>query len=51
MSLYLVLGLVWKSDHVLGRIYAEIEQILKGSQTFKQHCKWSDVLTGMRVDR
>ena len=36
MSLYLVLGLEWKSDHVLGHIYAEIEQILKGSQTFKE---------------
>ena len=41
MSLYLLLGCKWKSDLILGHIYAEIEQILKGSQTFKQHCKSS----------
>ena len=43
MSLYLVSGLAWKSDHILGHIYAEIEQILKGSQTFKQHCMCIDI--------
>ena len=26
------------SDHILGHIYAEIQKILKGSQTLKQHC-------------
>ena len=34
MSLYVVLGFMY----VLGHIYAETEQILKGSQTFKKQC-------------
>ena len=33
MSLSQVLELGWKSDHILGHIYAGIDQILKGSQT------------------
>lgn len=33
-SLDLVLGLAWRSDHILGHIYEETEKILKGSQTF-----------------
>ncbi len=35
-SLCLLSGLVQKSDY--GHIYAEIQKILKGSQTFKQPC-------------
>lgn len=40
-SLYLVLVLLWKSDHFFNHINAEIEKNLKGSQTFKNHCTWT----------
>lgn len=36
--LYLFLGLIRRSDHILGQIYAEMQKILKGSQTSSRHC-------------
>ncbi len=35
---YLVLGRKWRSEHILGHIYAETQKILQGSKTFKRHC-------------
>lgn len=36
-SLYLVVQLVWRTDYILGRIYAEILKSQKGSQYLKQY--------------
>lgn len=37
-SLYLALGLVWRTDDDFGHSYVEILKIEKHSQMFKHHC-------------
>lgn len=38
--LYLVLGIVWRTNHVLGHAYAELFKIQMGSQIYKHHGIW-----------
>lgn len=36
---------MWRTDHILGYIYAEILEIQKGLQTFKHHLIYNALVT------